>query len=235
MSTSDRCASGARSPEEPTEPRLGTTGVTWCSSISTSCSTTSTRTPERPRRSELASRNIIPRTISSASGSPAPTEWERSRLSCSCAASSGAIETVTRSPKPVFTPYTVRPLRSASSTTPRASAMRARSSSPSGGGDPPRATASSSSSVAIPSQPIVPLVIEDVLLVPLLGGYFNEDQAAQRTGVRGSRVPSRALGIGLVLAGGQVVWGDAVSVQYAGAAGGGGPPPPAGGAPGGRL
>jgi len=70
-------------------------------------------------------------------------------------------------------------------------------------------------------------VIEDVLLVPLLGGFFHDDQAALRVGsavpltpgYAAVRVPSTGLGIGLALAGGDVVWGDAVSVQYAGAAG----------------
>jgi methylaspartate ammonia-lyase len=70
-------------------------------------------------------------------------------------------------------------------------------------------------------------VIEDVLLVPLLGGFFHDDQAALRVGSAtpltpgydAIRIPSRGLGIGLALTGGAVVWGDAVSVQYAGAAG----------------
>ena len=38
------------------------------------------------------------------SGSPVPTACERSRLRCSCARSSGGIETVDSSPKPVVTP-----------------------------------------------------------------------------------------------------------------------------------
>ncbi len=70
-------------------------------------------------------------------------------------------------------------------------------------------------------------MIADILLEPLLGGFFHDDQAALRVGSRtpltpgfdAVRVPARGLGIGLVLDGGQVVWGDAVSVQYAGAGG----------------
>jgi methylaspartate ammonia-lyase len=70
-------------------------------------------------------------------------------------------------------------------------------------------------------------MIREVLLEPLLGGFFHDDQAALRVGSRvpltpgydAVRVPARGLGIGLVLDGGTVVWGDAVSVQYAGAGG----------------
>jgi methylaspartate ammonia-lyase len=63
-------------------------------------------------------------------------------------------------------------------------------------------------------------VIADVLIEPLLGGFFNDDQAALRVGARdASRVPAAAVGIGLVLDDGAVVWGDAVSVQYAGVGG----------------
>jgi methylaspartate ammonia-lyase len=70
-------------------------------------------------------------------------------------------------------------------------------------------------------------VIADILIEPLLGGYFHDDQAALRwgsptpltPGFDAIRVPARGLGIGLVLDGGRVAWGDAVAVQYAGAGG----------------
>ncbi len=63
-------------------------------------------------------------------------------------------------------------------------------------------------------------MIRDVLIEPLLGGFFHDDQAALRAGARdAARVPAAAVGIGLVLDDGAVVWGDAVSVQYAGAGG----------------
>jgi methylaspartate ammonia-lyase len=79
------------------------------------------------------------------------------------------------------------------------------------------------------------LHIEDVMLAPGMGAFFYDDQAAIRagavedgfiyparpatTGFRQVRQPAAALGIGLRLSGGQVVWGDAMSVQYSGAAG----------------
>jgi methylaspartate ammonia-lyase len=70
-------------------------------------------------------------------------------------------------------------------------------------------------------------MIADVLIEPLLGGFFHDDQAALRVGSRtpltpgfdAIRIPARAVGIGLVLDDGTTVWGDAVSVQYAGAGG----------------
>ena len=70
-------------------------------------------------------------------------------------------------------------------------------------------------------------MIADILIEPLLGGFFHDDQAALRwnsktpltPGYDAVRVPARGVGIGLVLDGGQVAWGDAVSVQYAGAGG----------------
>jgi methylaspartate ammonia-lyase len=80
-----------------------------------------------------------------------------------------------------------------------------------------------------------PLRIENVLFAPGLGAFFYDDQAAIRAGAvsdgfryMGSaltpgfsavRMPARSLGIGLVLTDGGVVWGDMMSVQYAGAAG----------------
>ncbi|MFW5634083.1 MAG: methylaspartate ammonia-lyase [Erythrobacter sp.] len=77
--------------------------------------------------------------------------------------------------------------------------------------------------------------IEQVIFAPARGGFFYDDQAAIRAGramdgvaylgepltpgFTSVREPARALGIGLVLEDGAVVWGDMVSVQYSGAAG----------------
>ncbi len=68
-----------------------------------------------------------------------------------------------------------------------------------------------------------------------LGGYFHDDQEAIRRGAirdgelyvgqpvtagyAAVRIPSRTVGIGLTLDDGQTLWGDALSVQYSGAAG----------------
>jgi len=77
--------------------------------------------------------------------------------------------------------------------------------------------------------------IEDVILAPGNGSFFYDDQAAIRAGVATDgfryvgtpqtpgfttiRMPSRSLSIGLVLSDGMIVWGDMMSVQYAGAGG----------------
>ena len=79
------------------------------------------------------------------------------------------------------------------------------------------------------------LTITDVLLVPAQGAFFYDDQLAIREGVvsdgftyKGKprtpgftaiRMPAEALSIGLKLSDGVIVWGDMMSVQYAGAAG----------------
>lgn len=76
--------------------------------------------------------------------------------------------------------------------------------------------------------------ITNVLLAPAQGAFYYDDQAAIRAGARldgfayvgncvtagfdSIRMPARALGIGLQLDDGSVVWGDMMSVQYAGAA-----------------
>jgi methylaspartate ammonia-lyase len=79
------------------------------------------------------------------------------------------------------------------------------------------------------------LTVSDVLLVPSQGAFFYDDQLAIRDGVASDgftykgnprtpgfssiRMPAGALGIGLILSDHVVVWGDMMSVQYAGAAG----------------
>lgn len=80
-----------------------------------------------------------------------------------------------------------------------------------------------------------PLRIKDVVLAPGNGAFFYDDQAAIRAGAVNDgfryigepltpgfdaiRMPSRSLGIGLVLPDDTIVWGDMMSVQYSGAAG----------------
>lgn len=77
--------------------------------------------------------------------------------------------------------------------------------------------------------------IVDVLLAPGSGAFFYDDQAAIRAGVGSDgfcyvgqpltpgftaiRMPAASLGIGLVMEDGHVLWGDMMSVQYAGAGG----------------
>ena len=77
--------------------------------------------------------------------------------------------------------------------------------------------------------------IMDVLLADGFGAYWYDDQAAIRSGAtqegllyRGTprtagfsaiRMPAQSLSLGLVLEDGYVAWGDAMTVQYAGAGG----------------
>lgn len=79
------------------------------------------------------------------------------------------------------------------------------------------------------------MLIERIITAHALGGFFNDDQQAIRSGAvadgdsyRGTpvtpgfasvRMPARVLSIGVVLTDGYVAWGDAMSVQYAGVGG----------------
>ena len=98
------CASGARSPLAPTDPWHGTTGVTPRSSIATMRSSVSGFTPEWPAESEFARSAPAARTSGTASGSPVPAAWLRTKFSCSATASAGATDTFASRPKPVVTP-----------------------------------------------------------------------------------------------------------------------------------
>ena len=98
------CASGARSPEAPTEPCTGTTGVTPCEIMPSRSAQMSHRTPEAPRPSDRSFRAIINRTVSGSSTSPTPQQWDRIRLRCKVAVSAAGILTEASLPKPVLTP-----------------------------------------------------------------------------------------------------------------------------------
>ena len=98
------CASGARSPEAPTEPCDGMTGSTPLASIPSISAMTSGRTPEAPRPSERSFSARISRTVSGSTGSPTPQQCDRIRLRCSVAVSSAAILIEASLPKPVLTP-----------------------------------------------------------------------------------------------------------------------------------
>ena len=97
-------ASGARSPEAPTEPCDGTTGVTPCASIASSSSISDQRTPEAPRPRLRSFSAIISRVTAVGQGSPTPQQCDRIRLRCRVAVSFGAIFRLASLPKPVLTP-----------------------------------------------------------------------------------------------------------------------------------
>ena len=95
---------GARSPEAPSEPFCGTTGVTPALSIRISSSTRTGRTPLSPTHRALARSSIMPRTCSSEKGSPVPVQWLRIRLVESWLLISSGTATLAKSPKPVVMP-----------------------------------------------------------------------------------------------------------------------------------
>jgi hypothetical protein len=98
------CASGARSPDAPTEPFSGITGTTPLSSMASISSTVAGFTPDAPRPSEISFSAMISRTMSADSGWPMPQQCDRIRLRCSVATSSGAMRTEASFPKPVLMP-----------------------------------------------------------------------------------------------------------------------------------
>ncbi len=97
-------ASGARSPDAPTDPCTGTTGVTPRASIVCKRATVSRCTPEAPWARLPSFRAIISRTIGVGVASPTPAACESTMLRCSLARSASAMRTLASLPKPVFTP-----------------------------------------------------------------------------------------------------------------------------------
>ena len=104
MSVRAQCESGARSPEQPSEPYSWTTGVMPAFSTSAMVCATSGRTPVCPEQTVLSRRNISARTTSRSTRGPMPAACERTMLRCSWARSSGLMCRVARAPKPVETP-----------------------------------------------------------------------------------------------------------------------------------
>ncbi len=99
-----RCASGARSPDAPSEPFSYTMGWTRSFAKRIKRSTSSGVTPEKPLASPLTLRINIRRTSSAGISSPTPTAWLRIRFSCSCSIFDGAMRVSARMPKPVLMP-----------------------------------------------------------------------------------------------------------------------------------
>ena len=104
ISTHAMCASGARSPEAPTEPLAGITGSTLALASASRASAISGRMPECPRARLTALVARISRTTASGSASPVPTLCESTRLRCSSARRSWAIFVLASLPKPVLMP-----------------------------------------------------------------------------------------------------------------------------------
>ena len=73
-------ARGARSPEHPSEPYSGTTGVIPAVSMAAYASAVPRRTPVRPVAIVARRSSIMPRTTSRSTSGPDPAAWERMRL-----------------------------------------------------------------------------------------------------------------------------------------------------------
>jgi hypothetical protein len=104
MSASAIDDSGARSPEQPSDPYSCTTGVRPASSIAAYASAVATRTPVRPVASVESRSSISARTTSRSTAGPDPAACERIRLRCSCARRASGMCVVASAPKPVETP-----------------------------------------------------------------------------------------------------------------------------------
>ena len=110
---STRCASGAKSPEAPNDPWLGTTGNTPAFQWSSRRCTVVTATPEWPWLSALTFNNSMALTTSAGSGSPTPHACEINKFRCKPTRSSTRV--VAKSPNPVLMPYKVPPPEARSS------------------------------------------------------------------------------------------------------------------------
>ena len=97
-------ANGARSPDAPTEPCVGTTGNRSCDNIAARNCTVSSRAPEAPCP-RLASFNAsMSRTSGAGMGSPTPAACDNTMLRWSVARSAGSIRMLARRPNPVLMP-----------------------------------------------------------------------------------------------------------------------------------
>ncbi len=104
MAASAQWASGARSPEQPSDPNSCTTGVIPASSIAAYVRAVRSRTPVRPVASVASRSSISARTTSRSTSGPEPAACERTRLRCSCARRSTGMCVVASAPNPVDTP-----------------------------------------------------------------------------------------------------------------------------------
>ena len=104
IATSAQCASGARSPEQPSEPYSRTTGVMPALRIAAYVSAVSRRTPVRPVMSVDRRSSMSARTTSRSTSAPEPAACERTRLAWSWARRSSAMKVVASAPNPVEMP-----------------------------------------------------------------------------------------------------------------------------------
>ena len=144
ISASAQWDSGARSPEQPSEPYSRTTGVMpWLSRSASSCAVAG-RTPVCPVVSVESRSSISPRTTSRSTSGPEPAACERTSERCSWARMSVGMCRVASAPKPVEMPYAGVGAAASSSTTARARSSAVTASASRETAAPSRATATRS-------------------------------------------------------------------------------------------
>ncbi len=141
---SAQCESGARSPEQPSDPYSLTTGVIPADSSPAISSAVSRRIPVWPVARVESRSSISARTTSRSTSGPDPAACDRTRERWSCSRISAGMCRVARAPKPVEIPYAGSVAAASFSTTARAWSMAASASSVSPTGAPSRATATTS-------------------------------------------------------------------------------------------
>ena len=104
ISASAQCASGARSPEQPSEPCSWTTGVMPADSIAAYAPAVAARTPVRPVASVESRSSISARTTSRSTSSPDPAACERISPRWSSSRFETGMCSVASAPNPVETP-----------------------------------------------------------------------------------------------------------------------------------
>ena len=104
VSASAHAASGARSPEQPSDPYSATTGVIPAVSSAAYRRAVPSRTPVRPVASVDRRSSCMARTTSRSTSGPDPAACERTRLRCSSARSCAGMCRLASAPNPVDTP-----------------------------------------------------------------------------------------------------------------------------------
>ncbi len=104
INTADKCASGAKSPDAPTDPWPGMHGTMPAFVRLTSSSITSQRTPELPWLNDAALSAMIRPTTSSSSSAPVPALCERTSARCNSLNRVPSMRVRASNPKPVLTP-----------------------------------------------------------------------------------------------------------------------------------
>ena len=102
--TSATWASGAKSPEQPSEPNSCTTGVTWALMSAAYAWAVDARTPDTPEHRLPRRDTIIARTTSTSTSAPTPAAWLRISERCRSRRCSGEMKVVANAPKPVDNP-----------------------------------------------------------------------------------------------------------------------------------